>query len=262
MRRRELMGTACLGGAAALAAMTEATRAADGGAAARELLELRLYKCEKGAMRERLDKFLGDVAIPAWNRIGMKPVGVFGFADGSTADLYVLLAHKTCECFVTAQSRLWADADYQKAGAAFLETPKDAPIYTRIETSLMLAFEQAPKMEVPVEKKPDRLFQLRMYESHCEERARLKLEMFNGSELAIFRRAGMGWVFFGQNLAGSLMPNLSYMLGFADEATQKAGWDKFQKDPDWTKLKNDPKYKDTVSHITNLILKPTDYSQI
>ena len=32
--------------------------------------------------------------------------------------------------------------------------------------------------------------------------------------------------------------------------------------PEWDKLKNDPQYKDTVSAITNIILKPTPYSQI
>jgi len=263
MRRRELLGTTCLAGAGALAAVTEATQAAEAGGAARDILELRLYKADAGEMRGRLDKFLGEVAIPAWNRLGMNPVGVFEAADGASPDLYVLIAHKNCECFVTAPARLWADAEYQKAGAAYLETPKTAPTYARIETNLMLAFEQAPKLRAPVEKKPGRLFQLRIYESFCDERARLKLEMFNaGGELAIFRRCEMGWVFFGQTLAGTKMPNLTYMLGFADEAAQKAAWARFLKDPEWEKLKGDPKYKDTVSTSTNLILKPTAYSQI
>jgi hypothetical protein len=243
--------------------MTGAARAAEGGPAARELLELRLYKAEAGEMRARLDKYLAEAAIPAWNRAGMQPVGVFALADDSTPDLYVLLRHKTLEGFLTAPARLWADAEFQKAGAGLLDPPKTAPTYARIETSLLLAFEQAPRLEVPVEKKPGRLFQLRIYESHCDERARLKIDMFNaGGELAIFRRSGMGGVFFGQTLAGGKMPNLTYMLGFADEDAQKAGWAKFQQDPGWTTLKNDPKYKDAVSNITNLILKPTAYSQI
>jgi len=261
MRRRELIGAACLAGAGALAAATPAARAAEGAGGARAILELRLYKAEKGERRDRLDKFLAEAAIPAWNRLGMKPVGVFAMQDESTADLWVLVPHKTLECFLTTPARLWADAEYQKA-AAFFDPPKAAPMYARIETHLMLAFEGAPKLAVPVEPKPGRLFQLRIYESHCEERARLKIDMFNSAELALFKDAGMTWVFFGQTLAGTRMPNLAYMLGFADADAQKAAWDKFGKSPGWNTLKNDPKYKDTVSNITNLILTPTAYSQI
>ena len=33
-------------------------------------------------------------------------------------------------------------------------------------------------------------------------------------------------------------------------------------DPEWTKLKADPAYADTVSNITNLILRPAAGSQI
>ena len=261
MRRRELIGTACLAGAGALAAMGETARAAEGGAGGRELLELRIYKAENAEVRARLDKFLAEAAIPAWNRTGMKPVGAMALKDGSSSDVYVVMTHKTAECFITAQSRLWADAEYQKA-AAFFDPPKAAPMYTRIETNLLLAFENAPTFQPQGDMKPDRIFQLRIYESYCEERARLKLDMFNSAELPIFKKTGLTWVFFGQSLAGTKMPNLTYMLGFPDEAAQKAAWDAFGKTEEWNKLKNDPKYKDTVSNITNLILKPTAYSQM
>ena len=261
MRRRELIGTACLAGAGALAAMGETARAAEGGTGGRELIELRIYKAEKPEVREKLDKFLAEAAIPAWNRLGMKPVGAFVMKDDSSPDVYVVMSHKSAECFLTASSRLWADAEYQKA-EVFFDPPKGLPMYTRIEANLMLAFEGAPKLETPGGMKPERIFQLRIYESHCEERARLKIDMFNSAELDLFRKAGLTWVFFGQALAGTKMPNLTYMVGFPDEATQKAAWDAFGKSEGWNKLKNDPKYKDTVSNITNLILKPTAYSQI
>jgi hypothetical protein len=261
MRRRELIGTACLAGAGALATMGETARAAEGGTGGRELIELRIYKAENADVRARLDKFLAEAAVPAFNRLGMKPVGALALKDGSSPDVYVVMSHKSAECFLTAQSRLWADAEYPKA-AAFFDPPKAAPAYTRIETNLLLAIEGAPKLEMPGEMKPDRVFQLRIYESYCEERARLKIDMFNSAELGLFREAGMTWAFFGQSLAGTKMPNLTYMLGFTDEAAQKAAWDKFTKGEGWNKLKNDPKYKDTVSNVTNLILKPTAYSQI
>ncbi len=230
-------------------------------AGVKEFIELRLYKATAGAMREKLDKFLADVAIPAWNRLGIQPVGIFAFADPNVADLYVLLPHRTIESFATAAAKLAADADYQKMGAEALDTPKGEPTYARIESSLMLAFDSVPKVETPT-KKETRVFQLRIYESHCDERARRKVAMFNDGEVALFRKVGMPPVFFGQTLAGARMPNLTYMLGFDDEAAQKDAWAKFLAHPDWKKMSGDPQYKDTVSNITNIILKPAACSQI
>ena len=261
MKRREFLGASCV---AAAAAMSKAALGAQPAphSGNRQLLELRLYQTQPGAMRKKLDKFLAEAAVPAWNRLGIKPVGVFAHADPKVADLYVLLPHEDMESFVTASARLWADAEFLKAAGDALDTPKNAPIYTRIETALLLAFEGAPKVEVPT-KAPTRVFQLRIYESHCDERARRKIAMFNqGGELALFRKVGMNPVFFGQRLAGTRMPNLTYMLAFDDEAAQKAAWRKFLTHPEWQKLRTDPQYRDTVSKITNIPLKPTPYSQI
>jgi len=230
-------------------------------AGAKEFLELRLYHYEPGAMRKRLDDFLA-LAVPAWNRLGIQPVGAFAMTDEKTPGIFVLLPHKTAESAVTSEQRLLADVEFAKAAAAFLDPPKAEPTFKRVETWLMLAFDAVPKIEVPT-KKDTRIFQLRTYESHCAERARRKIAMFNeGGEVALFRKVGMPPVFFGQTLAGARMPNLTYMLGFDDEAAQKDAWAKFLAHPDWTAMKNDPQYKDTVSNITNLLLKPTAYSQI
>ncbi len=260
MQRRKFLGAAGVAGAAAMGAMAETAGAAD--APKKQYLELRLYHCDAGAMRAGVEKFLGEAAIPAWNRAGAKPVGVFGMMDGASADLYVLLPHESIESFAAAPHRVWADAKYHKAGAAFLDTPKKEPPYKRIESSLMLAFDGIPKVEVPATK-DTRLFQLRIYESHCDERAMRKIEMFNtGGELAVFRATGMKPVFFGQSLIGTKLPNLTYMLGFEDPDAKEAAWKAFGAHPDWKKLRADPKYKNTVSAITNIMLRPAACSQI
>ena len=93
--------------------------------------------------------------------------------------------------------------------------------------------------------------------------AKRKIEMFNeGGEIALFRAAGMNPVFFGESIIGSKMPNLTYMLGFDDPEAQETGWKKFLDDPEWKKLSSDPYYEDTVSNITNLMLRPAESSQI
>ena len=88
--------------------------------------------------------------------------------------------------------------------------------------------------------------------------------MFNTAEIAIFRRVGLNPVFFGESLTGSLVPNLTYMLGFDDDEQRKQNWKKFGGDPEWRKLRAIPEYmdKNIVSNITNVMLKPAPYSQI
>ena len=176
-------------------------------------------------------------------------------------DLYVLLPHASAAA-VLAWTRSWPGTGVQEAGRDVLMAPKADPAYTRYETSLLLGFDQCPRVEVPTTA-DTRVLQMRMYESHSRERNRKKVAMFNeGGEIAIFRRCGMNPVFFGEAVAGPRMPNLTYMLGFEDEAALKKGWDAFRADPEWKKLSADPAYADTVSQITNLVLRPAAGSQV
>ncbi|KPK46372.1 MAG: NIPSNAP family containing protein, partial [Planctomycetes bacterium SM23_25] len=230
--------------------------------AKKELYELRRYRLGDDDQRKRLDAFLGEAAIPAMNRIGIRPVGAFGMMTGEGKDLIVLLPHPSAESVVTATGRLLADAKFLKDGGKFLKAPKSAPLYQRVESSLLLAFDAVPKLET-AEKADTRVFQLRTYESHSVERGQKKIEMFNtGGEVAIFRRAGMNPVFFGEAIVGTKLPNLTYMLVFKDMPASKEAWGKFMRDPAWRKLSRDPAYKDTVSRITNTFLRPAAYSQI
>ncbi|HID23803.1 MAG TPA: NIPSNAP family protein, partial [Planctomycetaceae bacterium] len=108
-----------------------------------------------------------------------------------------------------------------------------------------------------------RIFELRTYESHSVKAGKKKVEMFNqGGEIAIFQKTGLQPVFFAETIIGPQMPNLTYMLAFDDMAARDAAWNRFIRDPDWEKLKADPQYKDTVSNITDVILRPAPYSQV
>jgi hypothetical protein len=88
--------------------------------------------------------------------------------------------------------------------------------------------------------------------------------MLNLDELPIFQRVGLTPVLFGQTIAGSNMPNLTYLLVFPDDAARTAAWKRFGGDDDWKKLKAIPEYadKEIVSRITNKVLTPEPYSEI
>jgi hypothetical protein len=228
-----------------------------------EYYELRLYHLKRGVQPKLVNDFFRDVALPAMKRNEIGPVGCFDVMIGpDSPTLYVLIPYKSLESFATANARVTMDAEYQKAGAAFLNVPANDPTYVRVESSLMVAFDSIPKLEVP-QNKP-RIFELRTYESHSKKANKKKIEMFNIGEIAIFRRAGLQPVFFGETLIGTKLPNLTYMLTYPDMATRDKNWGTFVADPEWKKLSTTPGYTDAeiVTNISSVFLRPTAYSQI
>ncbi len=257
MKRREFLAAGIVGAAGVNAAAASIGKSEK---AKRQYFELRQYHLLNRAKTRVVGEFLREVGIPAMNRIGIKPVGVFTAMYGSSSStLYVLLVHKFLESVVQASARLLADGEYRKS--SFVNAALSEPAYVRIESSLMVAFKDMPKLEVP--EKKSRIFELRIYESHSAKAAKKKIEMFNeGGEIAIFKKTRLQPVFFGETIIGPKLPNLTYMLVFDDLATRDKRWGTFGGDPDWKKLRANPAYKDTVSNITDIILRPARYSQI
>jgi hypothetical protein len=227
-----------------------------------EYFELRQYRLLNRAKTGALGSFLRDVGIAAMNRAGIQPVGVFNVMYGQNEPtLYVLLVHKSPESVLHASSRLLAELEPLDRAAEYLNVPLAEPVYVRYDSSLMLAFKNMPKLEVP--EKKARIFELRTYESHSAKAAKKKIEMFNeGGEIAIFRKTGLHPVFFGETLIGNKLPNLTYMLVFENMTERDKSWQRFGRDPDWKKLSANSAYKDTVSNVSDIILRPTSYSQI
>jgi NIPSNAP len=235
--------------------------AADG--AQRDLYELRRYQIGDEGQKQGLDAFLRDAAVPAWNRAGVSPVGVF-HPEKDLSPIYVLLRHPSAESVITCTQKLLADAEYLAKGAPVLNAPASAPAFTRVESSLFLAFKGMSAIDAPV-KSSGRIFQLRTYESPSVKTGQKKIEMFNDAgEIAIFRRVGLHAVFFGEALVGAKLPNLTYMLVFESEDELKANWKAFVGSPEWKALSKKTEYSDKaiLSGITNLILRPAEYSQI
>lgn len=200
-------------------------------------------------------------------RAGTGPIGVFNVMVGpDNPTMYVLIPHTSIEAFTGLSERLGNDEEYHKAGAEFINAPPTEPPYIRVESSLMVAFKTMPRLELPAasaDKKP-RIFELRIYESHSRRANRKKIEMFDEGEIALFRRTGLTPVFFGETLIGSKLPNLTYLLTFENLGERDKSWSTFASDPEWKKMSTTPGYTDAeiVTNISNVLLRPTPYSQI
>ena len=263
MNRREFLAASAVAGAAPLSGI-EALQAQQG--ADRHFLEIRRYHLGYGAKQRAFNTFMGEVAVPAMNRAGVGPIGAFTVTYGENApSLILLLTHRNMDSVVGLRERLAADAEYNRAGASVLGTALADPAFVRVESSLLRAFSHMPTVEPApgVSGNTPRIYELRTYESHSDAAALLKRKMFNeGGEIAIFRKTGLRPVFFGETIIGDRMPNLTYMLTFPDMAARDAAWAVFTADPEWRTLSADPEYRDTVSTISDIILRPTAFSQV
>ena len=116
MNRRHFLAASC---AASLAAINNTSIGNQGDK--RDFFELKQYILDTEEQKNRIDTFLRDAAIPAYNRIGINPVGVFQPTDGFSY-IYVLLRYNSLETFATTTQNLLADSDFLTKGKDVLDT--------------------------------------------------------------------------------------------------------------------------------------------
>lgn len=268
----------------AISAIPLLASGAPGGSAAgmqREFYELRCYRMHPGTRLtaavnpERLHGYLSRAFLPALKRHGVGPVGVFteitvDKATGSSAPLvpspvWMLTPFSSMEAFVRASTETIQDPEVQRAGQEYLHAPKSSPAFERVDSWFLIAFPGHPRLRLPSfsrERVVTRVFEMRDYESHSEERALNKIAMFDDGETEVMQDLGMSPVFYGQALTGPDLPHMRYMTSGPDLATHLANWKKFGPDPRWEKMKNLPEYADNTSRNTARFLVPTVYSEI
>jgi hypothetical protein len=269
MQRRKLLTSSLAASAVALTGPVFGQQAAASSSLAggREYYLLRRYQLLWGPQVRPAHNFFREALVPAVNRLGIKPVGVFNCHIAPDAPaVYVLLRGASLETLANLEERLAQDSEYLKAGAAFLNAPSREPSYVRMQATLLRALEGWPKLVLPAAtaQRGPRLFELRTYETFTEQDHTRKLEMINTGYFDIFREAGFWQVFYGNTRVGARMPDLTYMLGFPGLTEREKYWAAFFASPAWKKLSTLPRYtfEQIVSKVSNVILSPTDYSQI
>lgn len=226
--------------------------------------ELKVYHLKTARQEARIDSFLQQQYLPALRAAGIPTIGVFKPIGNDTAAdrrVYVFTPFTSLKQWeqigkTTAPKLLAAGGNYENAAYT-------NPVYNRLETIFIKAFEEmtgliAPQLSAP---KNERVYELRSYEGASEKIFRNKVQMFNtGGEIKLFSRLNFNAIFYGEVLFGPKMPNLMYMTSFANMPDREAHWKTFSSDPEWKRLSALPEYQNNVSHIDITFLRPTAYS--
>lgn len=226
-----------------------------------EIYEWRRYSLTRGGRIRQLNAYMEKALIPALNRMGVGNVGAFTeMGSHEPAQVHVIIPYPSMSAYAKSRARLAADKTYQQAKKEYDAIKVSAPVYTRFDSTILLAFEGMPKLKAPG--KGERIFELRTYEGYSEDAVARKVDMFNNGEIDVFLKTNLTPVFFGEAISGKDLPYLTYMLTFKDEQERGESWQKFIAHPDWKAMSGDPKYANTVSKIHKRMLLPLPYSQV
>ena len=264
MNRRDwLKGTAAMAAAAGVSpAMADAQPPAARGA--RGYFLLRRYKLQQGApFSAAASKYFSEALIPALTRMRLGPVGVFNLSYGDgTPTMFVLIPGSDLPTLAMLDLNLAKDAAFVASAAPFWAAPATAPPFLTVTSTLSIGFEGFPRLVVPA--REPHIVQIRTYVSPTFAAHERKVEMFHQGEFRIFAEAGAKSVFYGDNLVGPDLPSLTYMLAHKDLAAMDQNWKNFTSHTDWKKLSSTPRYasEPIVSRVDNLVLTPTEYSQV
>lgn len=231
--------------------------------AQRSLFEMRIFRLRNGPenQRQRIVAFL-KTYVPLVKLAGAGPVGVFSCSVGEdTPYLLEMTSFKGFADMDACQTRLYANSDYGKARDELYA--KGRP-YEREEVRLLRAFGGFPVMTPPPTegRKTSRIFELRTYELETSAALERKIKMFEVGESAIFVRAGMLPVFFGETVFGPNLPSLTYMLSFDDLAARESTGRVSSNDPEWKKLGAQFPDVATVPKLSISFLSPLAFSDV
>ncbi|MEO5814719.1 MAG: NIPSNAP family protein [Gemmatimonadaceae bacterium] len=262
MHRRDLIKAGLLTGAA----VTTGFRAAEPVAAdTRRHYELRNYELRSDVSSTGLRNFYKDAMLPAYERAGAGTIGLFTPETGfQSQSLLALIEYPSMAAVQSVNEKVESDAVFMSAQRTF-ENGADLP-YIRYDARLMRAFAGHSAVEVPPgpATRPARVFELRTYEARSATALERKIAMFNEAEIGLFRSIDMTPVFFGENLFGTRLPSLTYMLTFEDMTARYKAWSVFSAHPEWKRINSDPKYAAVGSvTVTNVAyLRPLPFSAV
>ena len=133
------------------------------GADARQYYQVRVYSTSSDEQRQRVNDYWQNAAIPAYNRMGIRPVGVFTEQEASaTNKIYVLIPCDSLKVFGAIPGETRGGCEISDSRGRFFGMPtKTNAAYDRYESTLLVAFEGMKHLAVPPADKQPNIFELR-----------------------------------------------------------------------------------------------------
>jgi len=106
------------------------------------------------------------------------------------------------------------------------------------------------------------IYEWRVYEIIPGKKRALN-ERFANHTVSLFKKHGIEVVGFWENMIGGRSNTLYYMLAFKNLGHLEEAWRSFSSDPEWKEVVSaSEKDGPIVASITNIVLRPTEYSPL
>jgi hypothetical protein len=221
------MGSLPLAGAVQTATETPKTR----------IYLLETYYLKQGTQPARIQEYLSKAALPALSKVHTGPQIVLeGLVVPHTPQVVVILGFQSVQEFWGVRAKINADKELEQAFERWQAGPE--PPFEQQSNVLVEAADYSPEI-VPLEPPPQtpRIFELRVYHSPTYRQLQALHERFSSAETKIFQRVGVHPLFYSSTVIGPNMPNLTYLIPFADLAAREKAWNAFSVDPEWAKVR-------------------------
>ncbi len=194
---------------------------------------MQTFYLRHGTQLGRLHDYLRDSLIPTMNKKHPGPkIAMEALVASHLPQIVFLSGHSSLEDVQQTQDAL------NSKGFTDWETGPEAP-YEHYSLALLGATAYSPEVEAQDGEQKPRIFELRQYHSPTWRQLAALHERFAGPEVKIFHRVGVHPILYTQTLIGPNMPNLTYLIPFADLGAREKAWDAFAADPEWVKVRKE-----------------------
>lgn len=222
-----------------------------------KVYEVRIYYPTPGKYAEIVDRFR-QYTTKIFEKHGMENIGYWTPTDTARKELIYILAYPSREARDASWKAFGSDPEWK---AVVAKTEANGKLVDHIDQIFMTEADFSPTVKTTA-KSPERTFELRTYTATPGNLENL-LTRFRAHTVKLFEKHGMTNVAYWvtQEKDGATQPKLVYILAHASEASGKASFDAFRKDPDWVKVKADSeKNGPLTTKVESVYMKPTDYS--
>ncbi len=232
MQRRSFLGICgalgSLGAAPAPAAADRKTR----------IYVLEQFFLKNGSQMDRISEGMTKFFLPAFQKVHAGPkLYLQAVVAPHMPQFAAIYGFDSLEQMWGVHTKLGQDAEFAKRSEEWENGPE--PPFEYMNSALLEAADYSPEIETAKAGAPPRIFELRVYHSPTWRQLRALHERFAGPEIRIFHRVGVHPILYSSTLVGPNIPNLTYVIPFADLAAREKAWNAFGADPEWVKVRRE-----------------------